>query len=123
MRIVGILICLMLCIAFANARDPSDPRFAYSIPFLPPDKSLKTTDPLYAGKCIFIVNVVQPVAGPHPDPWAAMYQGSVSAPATYGDPWAQIPSTSRRFIAASSYDLSEAQMQRAGIALGAESWL
>jgi hypothetical protein len=38
-----------ICIALIATSSAYDPRVAYSIPYLQPDPSLKTTDPLYLG--------------------------------------------------------------------------
>ncbi len=121
-----ILILLLIAPSLADQRDGSN-----SIPFLPPDPSLKTTDSFYMGSgCIYL--------GPVPD-----QDGAYQLPPIFANPneiGAELSDASGstlnltehekkmrtdalKIVAANSYDLSEDEMTAAKIGLGEENYL
>jgi hypothetical protein len=122
-------------IVFAN-----DPRVAYAIPYLTPDPSLKTTDPLYGSMGaeyygpvatdgytlppIFDQNVdVKDLVGEPEN--KSLVRSDLSS-----DPWmsnkahnVKMDSETKHITALSSYDVTEDQLVRGNITLGSESWL
>jgi hypothetical protein len=124
MILVLLALLVVPCIASADQRSGS-----YGVPFIPPDASLKTTDPFYGGimeRQYGTVNGNMPLSD---DPWA----GLILSPDGKGNNsessfWNMTDHNEKlqnigKIAASNSYDLTEAQMKRAGIALGSESWL
>jgi hypothetical protein len=110
-KFMGIVLSVLLMASICAGY--TDSRVAYSIPMLPPDPSLKTTDPFYGGM-------------------GAQMVGNYALPAIFGGPVVgdeglKATKTNTKslisFSNVSSYDLSEEEMIRANITIGQESWL
>ncbi len=116
--ILALLLLITPCIA-------SDPRNMHTLPMLSPDPSLKTSDPFYMGQCEFIDSgnvwdgyVLPPIFSGEP------FQPTNATPVDWmnlSEHNEKINSTTKEITAASSYDLTEAQMK--DVPLGEEQWL
>lgn len=117
-----------------------DPRVAYAVPYLAPDPSLKTTDPMYGNMGAEYVGPI--IAGYQLPP---IFQDGISVEDLTGgavenkslfrsdltpDAWMntnehdkKLNSETKHITALSSYDVTEDQMRRGNITNGAESWL
>ena len=124
------MIAIAAIMVSANAY--SDPRVSYTVPFNSPDPSLKTSDPFYLNKMGYDVNV----AG-NTNSNGQIEFGGVRLPSLFQDideaeeGWKieerKFNITDNKSLIkitnAQAIDLTEAQMQRANISLGDESWL
>jgi len=117
MRTILIFLAAWLMVMPGIAYDQRDG--SNGVPFLPPDPSLKTTDPFYAVQHIPVVldpNLPPIFGGPMPKPESADWMN-------LSEHNKKLNSTTERIIAINSYALTEYQMRRANITAGQESWL
>ena len=128
MRTILALIALLIMAGSVSAYDQRSG--SNGVPFVPPDPSLKTTDPFYGGimeRQYGTVNGNMPSTG---DPWAGLSVSPTGKATNDSEQsfWNLTDHNEKlgnigNIIAANSYDLTEGQMERAGIAPGQESWL
>lgn len=122
---ISVILALLLLVTPGIA---SDPRNMHTLPMLSPDPSLKTSDPFYMGQCEFIDygnvwdgHMLPPIFS------GELFQPT-NANATAQVDWMNLSehndkmnSTTKEITAASSYDLTDAQMK--DVPLGEEQWL
>ena len=124
MKILEIITLALLLAVPGMAYDQRDG--SNGVPFLPPDPSLKTTD-------AFMANLGAQYAAP------VTVDSGYQLPPIFGgslplenstDAWMDLSEHDRKLYAgpksitaASSYDLTEAQLAKGNVTLGAESWL
>ena len=122
------IICVMIAIAaiMVTANAYSDSRISYSVPFNDPDPSLKTSDPFYLNKMGYEVSTDRDV-GDYKLPALFEDIDEVYAKGDYNINERKFNITENKTLIkitnAQAIDLTEAQMQRANISLGQESWL
>ena len=129
MRTILALITLLIMAGSVSAYDQRSG--SNGVPFVPPDPSLKTTDPFYGG---IMARQYGTVNGNMPEsssnPWAGLSVSPDGKEVNNSEHsfWNMTDHNEKlgnigHITAENSYDLTEGQMERAGIAPGQESWL
>lgn len=121
MRTILVLFALLI---MAGAASAYENRGGAGTPWIPPDASLKTTDPFYQG----MMERQYGTPMPSNDPWVGIPEAHVNTTAPSGDPWMNLDSHNAKvgnlhFVVTDAYGMTEGQLQAAGVPLGKEGWL
>jgi hypothetical protein len=128
MRTIMALIALLLIAGPISAYDQRSG--SNGVPYLPPDPSLVTSDTFYGGIMARQYGTVNGNLPDASDPWAGLSLSPDGKDINSSEQafWNMTGHNVKlqnigKITAANSYDLTEAEMKRAGSAPGQESWL